>query len=349
MPPLTRPRSIAYRCPILFLGLLLTLAPPATGAGNTLRVAVISDLNGAYGSTDYEASVGGAVRRILDLGPALVISTGDMVAGQRRPHLSRDAVEAMWRAFQGEVSAPLASAGIPLAVTPGNHDASAYRGFEHEREIYREQWVPRTAGLEFVDRADYPFHYAFAAGETLFIALDATTVGRLPPSQMAWLRNLLAERGPSYRWRVVFSHLPLWPVAQGREREFIGDPELQALLEHGRVDLYLSGHHHAFYPGVKDGVVFVGQACLGASPRRLIGTRLRSPRGFTVLEFGDEGIGVAAYEGPGFGRTIEWSALPARLDTDAATLIRADLAQETVIEMDTVVAPVRTASGVASR
>ena len=61
----------------------------ATSGEEPLRVAVISDLNGSYGSTAYAKEVARAVERIIDLRPDLVISTGDMVAGQRRPHLSR--------------------------------------------------------------------------------------------------------------------------------------------------------------------------------------------------------------------------------------------------------------------
>ena len=249
-----------------------------------------------------------------------------MVAGQRRPHLPAEQVERMWDAFDARVSDPLAAAGIPLAVTPGNHDASAYSGFAAERAIYGTRWAPRDAGIDFVDRAGYPFHYAFAAGDTLFVSVDATTVGSLPAAQMEWLRGVLAEHGERFRWRVVFSHLPVWPVAQGREREFIGDPALQALLEEGRVDLYLSGHHHAFYPGAHRGIFFVSQACLGAGPRRLIGEAGRSPRGFTLLEFGEEAVGVAAFEGDELDRTVDWNTLPEHLSSDATELVRADLA-----------------------
>jgi len=188
---------------------LLLLAALGQAAAGPLRVAVISDLNGSYGSTRYEASVDRALERILALKPDLVISTGDMVAGQRKPHLTKPEVAAMWQAFHAHVSEPLAAAGIPLAVTPGNHDGSAYGGFEAERRIYGEQWGARKPGLRFLDDAHYPFYYAFAAGDALFISLDATTVGGLPGEQMDWLRDLLERHGGDYAQRVVFSHVPL--------------------------------------------------------------------------------------------------------------------------------------------
>ena len=311
--------------------LLLVLLPLFAFAGQPLHVAVISDLNGNYGSTRYETTVDSAVSRIVALQPDLVISTGDMVAGQRRPHLTRDEVEHMWQAFHEHVSEPLRAAGIPLVVTPGNHDASAYDGFDLERTIYAGQWLPRRPEVQFLDATGYPFHYAFAMGDVLFISLDATVVGKLPEQQMAWLRQLLEKHGPAYQRRIVFSHLPLWPFARGRERDFIGDPELQTLLAQAGVELYLSGHHHTFYPGVSGGIALVGQACLGAGPRRLIGTEDRSARSFTLLEFTTEGIEVAAYKAPLFENMVDWSTLPARIRSHAAELLRADLAQGVVV------------------
>jgi Icc-related predicted phosphoesterase len=318
------------------LWLLLALVPLFACAGQPLRVAVISDLNGDYGSTRYEATVDAAVSRIIALQPDLVISTGDMVAGQRRPHLTRSEVEHMWQAFHEHISKPLQAAGIPLVATPGNHDASAYTGFDQERAIYGEQWQVRRPEVAFLDASGYPFHYAFALGDVLFISLDATVVGNLPEAQMTWLRQLLEKHGQDYQRRVVFSHLPLWPFARGRESEFIGDPELQTLLEQAGVELYLSGHHHTFYPGVSGRLAVVGQACLGAGPRRLIGTGDRSARSFTLLEFTTEGIEVAAYRAPKFENLVDWTSLPARIRSPAAELLRADLAQGVVVRPGTI-------------
>jgi len=296
-----------------------------SAADRSLRVAVISDLNGSYGSTRYAKEVAGAVERIIALQPDLVISTGDMVAGQRRPHLSGHEVEAMWSAFDAEVSAPLKAAGIPLAVTPGNHDASAYSGFVSERSIYAEHWSRRRPLVNFIDDSGYPFHYAFVLGDVLFVSVDATVVGRLPPRQMRWLRDVLLMEGPRYRYRVVFSHVPLWPFAQGRIGEIIGDPELQSLLEAADVDLYLSGHHHAFYPGSRGDVAFVSQACLGGGPRRLAGVERRSEKTLTLLKFGDEALQIAALKAPAFVEALAWHTLPERITTGAAELLRADL------------------------
>jgi 3',5'-cyclic AMP phosphodiesterase CpdA len=241
----------------------------------------------------------------------------------------------MWHAFHEHVSDPLASADIVLAVTPGNHDGSAYTGFDLERSIFAEQWTPRRPEVRFLDDAGYPFYYAFEVGGVLFVSLDATVVGHLPQHQMDWLRQVLEEHGPAYRRRVVFSHVPLWPFAQGREREYIGDPELQTLLETTGVDLFLSGHHHAFYPGARDGIAFVSQSCLGAGPRRLLGTKNKSQRSFTLIEFSDDAMQIAAFVAPQFEVEVDWNTLPTHIRSFAAELKRADLSDVGVKRLET--------------
>ena len=232
----------------------------------------------------------------------------------------------MRSAFHAQVSEPIKAAGIPLAVTPGNHDASAYSGFVLERDIYAGQWADRRPTVRFVDDAAYPFHYAFALGDVLFVSVDATVVGRLPKAQMDWLDELLTTEGPRYRYRVMFSHVPLWPFALGRIAEIIGDPKLQALLEAADVDLYLSGHHHAFYPGSRGGVAFVSQACLSSGPRRLVSTNHRADKAFTIATFGEKEIGLAAFKAPRYAETIPWITLPQRITTEVGALKRADTA-----------------------
>ena len=117
----------------------------ASGAGS-LRIVVLSDLNDSYGSTTYGSTVHAAVTAITTrLRPDLVLVTGDMVAGQRA---GLD-YGAMWAGWHRAVSDPLRAAGIPMAVTPGNHDASGYAQYAAERREFVSQWtapsrVPRV-------------------------------------------------------------------------------------------------------------------------------------------------------------------------------------------------------------
>ena len=310
---------MAHRLLLIFVSILWA----GTATADALRVVVISDLNGSYGSTSYHPRVDRAVARIIALNPDLVISTGDMVAGQRMPILSRDEVDDMWRAFHERVSNPLEQAGIPLAVTPGNHDASGYRQFKREREIYANEWLERKPNLTFLDDSDYPFFYAFSLGGVVFTSLDATTVGPLQHDQAERLKQVTAGEETI----IAFSHLPLWPFAVERETEVIGDPALHRIFQDVGLDLHLSGHHHAFYPGWKDGVAFVGQACLGGGPRHLIGSAQKSGHAMTLLEISkQEGIRITALEGNDFLSELDWRALPARITFNGTTLTRLDLA-----------------------
>ncbi|WP_430937902.1 metallophosphoesterase family protein [Rhodovulum sp. YNF3179] len=305
------------------LAALFTLAAGSAPA-EPLRVVVISDLNGSYGSVDYAPRVGRAVSAIVALAPDLVISTGDMVAGQRRPHLPEKTIRAMWDAFHAEVSDPLAAAGIPLVVTPGNHDASAYPGFAHERRIFAEEWTARRPNLDFTGAGDWPFHYAFDLGAARFASLDATTVGALDSAQQDWLATSMDGAGPA---RIVFSHLPIWPFTEGRETDVIGDPALQDQFAALEIDIHLSGHHHGFYPGVIDGLGVISQACLGSGARRLLGDDRRSPAAITVLDISADGeIAVSARTGPRFADPLDLRALPERLRTSGPVIERLDIA-----------------------
>lgn len=298
-----------------------------TGSAWTIQIAVISDLNGSYGSVKYHSAVDQAIQRIVQLNPDLVISTGDMVAGQRiSALLSRDEVEDMWQAFHEKVTNPLQAAGIEFIVTPGNHDASAYPRYHMERQIYAEQWEDKKPGLLFLEESHFPFYYALSIDDNLLISLDVTMPGLLEVTQKKWLEDLLSSHGKNYARKIIFSHLPLWPFAQERATEAMMDPELESILNTYNVDIYLSGHHHAYYPGYKDGVRYVSQACLGASPRSLIGDVRKSDRSITVLDIGENGdIQVNAYRAPDYVDPVPLETLPERIVSPRATLLREDI------------------------
>lgn len=289
--------------------------------GGELTVAVISDLNGAYGEASYGAPVHRAVRRLRELEPDLVLSTGDMIGGQREGVDLR----AMWEGFHRAVTEPLAEAGIPLAVTPGNHDGSGYSRWRAEREEFRRQWESRRPAVKLLDGGAYPLRYSFEQGPALFVSLDATEVGPLEAEQRAWLAAQL-EAGADRPVKVVFGHLPLSPVTRGREAEVLADRELERVMEEGGVDLYLSGHHHGYYPGRRGALRLVSTGCLGGGARPLLGTTEATPRSLLVLEIGEAGItSLEAYTGEGFAAPLDRSTLPPHLGSPPHRLTRDDL------------------------
>ncbi len=320
------PRKGLNRRAFLGASMAAGLAPSVARATAPVTLAVISDLNGSYGSTDYDPVVHEAIRSIRELKPDLVICTGDMVAGQKTgPHLSDDQIAAMWQAFHAAVTQPLAGDGIPMLVTPGNHDASGYPGFEAERSAFDRTWVANAPRVDLLDGERYPFRYAASHMGVLLIGLDVTVSGPLPVEEMEWLDQILREEGARHRLRLVFGHLPIWPVTQGREDDIIGDPGLLDILARHRVDAYLSGHHHAWYPARQDGVRLLAQACLGDGPRKYIGGG-RAERGYCLLRIDSDGsLHVESSAAPDFAALIDRSRLPTRIGRGSALLERDDL------------------------
>ena len=271
-----------------------------------VRVAVISDLNGSYGDPTYDAPVHTAVQRIIAARPDVVLCTGDMVAGQRA---GLD-YEAMWAGFHAAVTDPLTAAGIPLAVSPGNHDASAYAGFENERRVYAATWQARRPAVEFVDDADFPFRYSFRVGTALFVALDDTRIGALRAAERGWVEARLIE-GDDVQAKLVFGHVPIYPFTIGREDEVLADDALEDLFIENGVSAFLSGHHHGYYPGRHRGLRHVSMACLGSGARPLIGTAGATPRALAFLSVYDGEITeLEAYSGAQLEDRIERSSLP---------------------------------------
>lgn len=296
-------------------------APPEAPA--VFTVAVISDLNGSYGAATHGAEVHDAVRWLTQVSrPELVISTGDMVAGQRAG-LDYDA---MWAGFHAAVTDPLAQAGIPLLPTPGNHDASIYPGFEPERERYIAQWsARRPPRVKMVDGANYPLYYAFEHGPALFVSLDDTQIGALPAPQQRWLEGVLMAHADK-PIKIIYGHVPQAPFTQGREAEIMGDPGFDALLERHGVTAFISGHHHAYYPGKRGNVRHISMACLGTGPRRLIGGDVVSPRAVALLQYDATGwLSVEAYTGPGMSEQIPRAILPGMIAHGPWTTFRDDL------------------------
>lgn len=311
---------------------LLLLASPSLAAGKMQRIVVISDINGRYASTDYHPRVATAIHRIIELEPDLVISTGDMVAGQRpSPKLQRAELITMWESFHSSVQNPLEQAGIPLIMTPGNHDASAYPGFELEREAYSRYHSKNPPSIELNEGGNFPYNFAAEVSGTLLVSLDATKAGALDDVQISWLEEQLCNSRP-YRTKILFGHLPLQPIAIGRQSDVIRDPALEGLMVAGDVSAYINGHHHAYYPGVRKGIDMLSMGNLGGNQRRLVGTEMKTGFTFSLLEIDEAGtVRISAYTGPDFSRPLDIRTLPDYIGQGTDRLQRKDIAAESTI------------------
>jgi hypothetical protein len=77
----------------------------------------------------------------------------------------------------------------------------------------------------------------------------------------------------------------------------------------------------------------VGQACLGAGRRRLLGDANRAPRAITLLRTGSGIVEVGALVGPGFDTLLAWRALPEQIRSATGILERADLVDASIREL----------------
>jgi hypothetical protein len=127
--------------------------------------------------------------------------------------------------------------------------------------------------------------------------------------------------------KIGYGHLPLHPVARGRTREVLADAQLEASFARHGLTAYLSGHHHAYYPGAASGFLQVAMPCLGGGPRPLWPAHRASPKALVVLDIDERGVvDVEAFEAPEFERKIARETLPERIAYGEHLLLRDDVA-----------------------
>ena len=260
---------------------------------NKFRILILSDLNSQYGSTSYEPSVIKAIAMIPKLQPDLILCAGDAIAGQKLT-LSESQIEAMWNGFDRHIAAPIRDLKIPFAITIGNHDGSGTlaRGkftFALDRILADRYWNDsrHDLGLNFVEEGKFPFYYTFEREDIFFLVWDAST-HIISPQQLTWVdRALETSAAQKAKMRIVMGHLPLYAVSVGRDRpgEYLANAEkLRSLLENYRVHTYISGHHHAYYPGKKGELELLSAGALGSGPKQLLNSNLPARHTLTVMD-----------------------------------------------------------------
>ncbi|AFY58949.1 putative phosphohydrolase [Rivularia sp. PCC 7116] len=302
-----------------------------------VRLVAISDLNSAYGSTDYDPEVDKGINLLPFWEPDMVVCSGDMVAGQKTS-LTEAQIKAMWAAFDEHVAAPLRQANIPFGFTIGNHDASGAKGeegefkFQEERDLASEYWKnpQHNPGVEFIDKSQFPFFYTFKHKDIFFMAWDGST-HRIPPDKLAWVEKALASpEAQQAKMRILLSHLPLYAVAEGRNKfgAVMADAdELREMLEKYNVHTYISGHQHAYYPGHRGKLQLLHMGLMGSGPRPLIGTEARSAKAITVVDINFNSPELTTYTTYDMKtlELIEYKQLPRFLTGHNGIVLRRDV------------------------
>jgi hypothetical protein len=228
-----------------------------------------------------------------DWQPDLVLCAGDMVAGQSIS-LSASEIEAMWNAFDEKILARIRAASLPFALTIGNHDASSYKTDDEfiyvlDRQETAKYWSGHQSDtdLTFVEASGFPFYYSFRQNDIFYLTWDASSAN-VPAEQVAWAdRALASPAAQSARLRIVLGHLPLYAVSQRRDRagEYLNRAEeLRSLLERHNVHTYISGHHHAYFPGKVGQLDMLHCGALGSGPKSLLATNTAAFQTLTIMD-----------------------------------------------------------------
>jgi predicted phosphodiesterase len=247
----------------------LERAPAGQPQRGNLRIAVVSDLNGALGSSTYEWQVDSIMQRIPRLWrPDLVICGGDMVAGQG---VSTEAImRTMWQGFDRSVTSKFRNAGVPFAFTLGNHDGT--RSLPVERRVTQEFWQNPavTPRLDFVDSTEYPAYYSFRQDSVFIVSWDASS-DQITPANLAWVQQQFSSpTARAAKMRFLVGHLPLYAIAQERNAPgniLRNSEQLRRILEDLDVTTYISGHHHAYFPGKRGDLELLNAGAAGSGPR----------------------------------------------------------------------------------
>ena len=280
--------------PLVSLGILFSLAgcavprttPKLSNDGMPLRIAVISDLNSGYGSVAYNKEVVEVVAELVRIKPDIILCAGDMVAGQKKS-LSEENIKAMWQGFKSTVLLPLSKTNIPFGFTLGNHDASP--SFAIDRSLALQFWKEnvQATNLHFIDSSHYPFYFSYLHNNIFFLSWDAAGA-KVPTEVYDWMKSQLAGNiAQAARLRILLGHLPLYPIVSAKNKagEVIDSADIALnFFKNNHVDLYISGHQHAWYPAKKNGLSLLNAGCIGDGERQIMGHAAPAKKAYSIIQ-----------------------------------------------------------------
>ncbi len=199
---------------------------------HALRFAVIGDRTGTHVVGVY----GQIAREIQRLKPDLVLSVGDLIEGYTD---DRAVVEKQWLDYKNLIELLT----MPIHFAPGNHDI----------------WNPMS--LQLYKRFIGEPYYSFDVGDAHFIVLDTSrslAFDDFPENQIEWLKDDLKEHQDASHAFVIL-HVPYWidTIAKG-ESNSLHD----IFVEYG-IDAVFTGHHHEYFSGAYDGILYTGVGSSG--------------------------------------------------------------------------------------
>lgn len=249
------------------------------------KIAVISDLNASYGSTSYHPAVAATLNELKTIKPDMVLCAGDMVAGQKTT-LTQQNLDSMWMSFDTKILSPIKEMKVPFGFTVGNHDASP--NFSKDRATAKQFWLKNRdyLNLDFADHTNYPFYYSYVKNEVFLISWDAAGAN-INDEVFTWMQKQLnSPRAKRAKLRILLGHLPIYAIVTSKNKpgEVLAQTnKITAFLKDNNIDLYISGHQHAYYPAKENGLRFLNTGCIGDGPRQLIGDTTAARRAYTII------------------------------------------------------------------
>ncbi|WAC39258.1 metallophosphoesterase family protein [Pedobacter sp. SL55] len=281
----------------------------------TIKIAVISDLNSSYGATAYHPDVYATLKELENIKPDIILCAGDMIAGQKAS-LTTAQTQAMWNSFDNNILKPIQRTKVPFGFTVGNHDASP--SYLQDRELAQQFWKSKQKqlGLNFIDQSHFPFYYSYQQNGIFFISWDAAG-SKVNQEVFNWMeKQLQSKAAKKAKLRILLGHLPLYAIVASKNKpgEVLANNEKTAnFFEQNGIDLYISGHQHAYYPSFAKKLRLLNTGCVGEGPRPLLGDHRPATRAYTMIEVPVNEAKKFSYQTfiPNTnGSTIEFSKLP---------------------------------------
>lgn len=234
------------------IALFLTAAPNAS-----FHFVLLGDRTGEAQPGIYER----VWQQVAKEHPAFVVSVGDTIQG-----LDDATAATEWR----QVFALLRPyRGIPLYLTPGNHDV----------------WSAVSEQL-FRQYAGHPLHYSFDYAQAHFTILDNSRSDEMPAAELEYLEKDLAAHA-AQPLKFIVSHRPSWLLDAALQNP---DFPLHRLAKKFHVQYVVAGHVHQMIHTELDGVTYISLPSAGGHLR--LSGRYEDGWffGHTLVEVSGEGV-----------------------------------------------------------
>ena len=275
-----------------------------------LKILLISDLNDSYGSVTYSEEVHEVISKIDEIDPDIILCGGDMVAGQKAS-LSMSEINAMWDGFNSSVLTPINKLDKPFGFTVGNHDASP--NYHKDRAAASAFWTANKdkVNLTFVDNTHFPYFFSYIKNNVFFISWDASSA-QIPDEVKEWMKQQLStEIAHKAKARIVLGHLPLYAIVESKNKKgevLDNADETLVFLKDHQVDMYISGHQHAYFPATKQKITLLHSGCLGGGSRQFINDDQPAQKAYAIIEI-PKGNGFSKTRIIGF-RAVDHQPIP---------------------------------------